>query len=82
MLTECQQATYPFIRSYHQRRGCTPKLIEIADGIGISSKGVMHCYLKAILRTAWKIKQNKDGTVTLLPVNQTMQPINYLAERI
>ena len=48
MLTARQQATYQFIHDYHLRRGCAPKLTEIADGIGIRSKGVVHRYLKAI----------------------------------
>ncbi|MGB7933981.1 MAG: transcriptional repressor LexA [Gammaproteobacteria bacterium] len=48
MLTDRQQATYRFIRDYHVRRGYAPKLTEIADGIGIRSKGVVHRYLKAI----------------------------------
>jgi repressor LexA len=188
MLTDRQQATYQFIRSYHLRRGCAPKLTEIADGIGIRSKGVVHRYLKAIAEeglvellpgrhrgirlagdclespatkftlplvgkiaagqpieaipdhntfdltafflgpnrfvlkvqgdsmieagildgdmviieqrdtakdgdivvalidkdeaTLKYLQQNKDGTATLLPANQTMQPMNYLAERI
>ena len=28
------------------------------------------------------LQQNEDGTVTLFPANQTMQPMNYSAERI
>ena len=28
------------------------------------------------------LQQNKDGTVTLLPANQTMQPMNYPADRV
>ncbi len=28
------------------------------------------------------LQQNKDGTVTLLPANQAMQPMHYLAEHI
>ena len=188
MLTDRQQATYQFIRNYHLRHGYAPKLTEIASGIGISSKGVVHRYLKAIAKeglidllpgrhrgirlagdcpenpateltlplvgkiaagqpieaipnhdtfnltafflgpnrfvlkvqghsmieagildgdmviieqqnyardgdivvalidkdeaTLKYLQQNKDGTVTLLPANQTMQPMNYLAERI
>lgn len=58
MLTERQQATYQFIHDYHLRRGCAPKLIEIADGIGIRSKGVVHRYLKAIA---------EEGLIELLP---------------
>ncbi len=188
MLTGRQQTTYQFIRDYHLRHGYAPKLTEIADGIGISSKGVVHRYLKAIAdeglisllpgrhrgihltensleshatelvlpllgkiaagqpieaipnhdtfnltaffmgpnrfvlkvqgdsmieagildgdmviieqrnhakggdivvalidndeATLKYLQQNKDGTVTLLPANQTMQPMNYLAERV
>ena len=48
MLTNRQQATYRFIHDYHVRRGRAPKLTEIADGIGIRSKGVVHRYLKAL----------------------------------
>ncbi len=48
MLTGRQQTTYQFIRNYHIRHGYSPRLTEIADGIGISSKGVVHRYLKAI----------------------------------
>lgn len=48
MLTDRQQTTYRFIHDYHVRRGRAPKLTEIADGIGIRSKGVVHRYLKAL----------------------------------
>ena len=58
MLTERQQATYQFIHDYHLRRGYAPKLTEIADGIGIRSKGVVHRYLKAIA---------EEGLIELLP---------------
>ncbi|GMQ83694.1 MAG: transcriptional repressor LexA [Gammaproteobacteria bacterium] len=58
MLTERQQATYQFIHDYHLRRGCAPKLTEIADGIGIRSKGVVHRYIKAIA---------EEGLIEILP---------------
>ena len=58
MLTERQQDTYRFIRNYHLRHGCAPKLNEIADGIGIRSKGVAHRYIKAIA---------DEGLIELLP---------------
>ena len=58
MLTERQQVTYQFIRGYHLQHGRAPKLTEIAEGIGISSKGVVHRYLKAIA---------EDGLIDLLP---------------
>ncbi len=58
MLTDRQQTTYQFIRNYHLRHGYAPKLTEIAGGIGISSKGVVHRYLKAIA---------EEGLIDLLP---------------
>ena len=48
MLTERQKETYQFIREYYFRNGYAPKLDEIAEGIGIQSKGVVHRYLKAV----------------------------------
>ena len=58
MLTERQQTTYQFIRNYQLRRGCAPKLTEIADGIGIRSKGVVHRYLNAIA---------EEGLIEIIP---------------
>ncbi|MBL3588502.1 MAG: transcriptional repressor LexA [gamma proteobacterium endosymbiont of Lamellibrachia anaximandri] len=58
MLTNRQQTTFQFIRNYHLRHGYAPKLTEIANGIGISSKGVVHRYLKAIA---------EEGLIDLLP---------------
>lgn len=58
MLTDRQQATYRFVRDYHLRYGRAPKLAEIADGIGIRSKGVVHRYVKAIA---------DEGLVEILP---------------
>lgn len=48
MLTDQQRRTYQFIGEYHDRHGYAPKLGEIAEGIGIRSKGVVHRYIKAI----------------------------------
>jgi repressor LexA len=58
MLTERQQATYDFIREYFLRNGRAPKLNEIAMGIGIRSRGVVHRYLKAIA---------DEGLIEILP---------------
>jgi len=44
-LTDRQQQTYDFIRSYIARRGVSPKLREIADHLGIQSRGTVHRYL-------------------------------------
>lgn len=48
MLTDRQRETFRFIRNYCARTGYAPKLGEIAQGIGIHSKGVVHRHLRAI----------------------------------
>jgi len=58
VLTDRQRKTYQFIGEYHERHGYAPKLVEIAEGIGIRSKGVVHRYIKAIA---------KEGLIELHP---------------
>jgi len=48
MLSDRQQDTYRFIRNYITRRGRAPLLSEIAAGLGIRSKGVVHRYVQAL----------------------------------
>ncbi len=48
MLSPRQQDTYHFIRNYILRQGRAPLLQEIAQGIDIRSKGVVHRYVQAI----------------------------------
>lgn len=48
MLTDSQRKTLTFIRQYFSQHGYAPKLPEIAAGIGISSRGVVHRYVQAL----------------------------------
>jgi repressor LexA len=48
MLTPTQDRVLAFIRRYLKRRGYAPSLIEIAEGIGISSKGTAHRHVQAL----------------------------------
>lgn len=48
MLTAKQQQTYQFIRKYFLEYGLAPTEAEIATGIGISSRGVVHRYVTAL----------------------------------
>lgn len=48
MLTDRQAEVYDFIRAYTERHGVAPKLREIADRLGIRSRGSVHRYLRAI----------------------------------
>ena len=49
MLTRQQQNTLDFIDSFIETQGHSPTLTEIAAGIGIQSKGVVHRYLQALV---------------------------------
>lgn len=48
VLSPRQQQAYRFIRQYTLRRGHAPLLSEIAAGLGIRSKGVVHRHLRAL----------------------------------
>jgi repressor LexA len=58
MLSARQQDTYRFIRDYITRHGRAPLLEEIASGLGIRSKGVVHRYVQALA---------EEGLIELLP---------------
>ncbi len=47
-LTDKQSATLEFIQRYINIHAVAPKLQEIADGIGITSRGVAHRYVQAL----------------------------------
>ena len=48
MLTEREQSTLQFIQEYIARHRKAPLLTEIAAGLGIQSKGVVHRYLSTL----------------------------------
>ena len=48
MLTLAQQKTEAFIRAFFKKHNYAPTASEIAEGIGIKSRGVVHRYLKAL----------------------------------
>ena len=49
MLTLAQRKTEEFIRGFFKEYGYAPTASEIAEGIGIKSRGVVHRYLKALV---------------------------------
>ena len=48
MLTDRQRQTLHFIRSYIDEYGYPPKLKEIGDHLGITSRGTVHRYIRAL----------------------------------
>ncbi len=49
MLTQKQHLTYKFIRRYIIENGISPTDAEIAENIGIQSRGVVHRYVIALI---------------------------------
>lgn len=49
MLTLTQRKTYEFIQQFFHQHDHAPTAAEIAQGIGIKSRGVVHRYLKALV---------------------------------
>jgi len=48
MLTDREREVYDFVRAYTRRHGVPPKLREIGAQLGVSSRGTVHRYLRAI----------------------------------
>lgn len=77
MLTDSQRKTLQFIRQYVAQHGYAPKLQEIAEGIGISSRGVAHRYVQALIEAGYLenssgrhrgLRLLQDETETRLPL--------------
>ncbi|MHB8535976.1 MAG: transcriptional repressor LexA [Sulfuricaulis sp.] len=49
-VTDRARQVYDFVQAYMARHGYAPKLREIADHLGIASRGVVHRYLRALER--------------------------------
>ncbi len=58
MLTRSQRKTYEFVKEFVEQKDYSPTVAEIARGIGIRSRGVVHRYLKVL---------DEKGYIRLLP---------------
>ena len=69
-LTDKQRLTLDFIERYIATHTIPPKLQEIAEGIGISSRGVAHRYVQALTDTGFiEIDNGKHRGIRLLKPN-------------
>jgi repressor LexA len=86
MLTSSEKRTLKFIQKYCIEKGYSPTLTEIAKGIGIKSKGVVHRYIKTLesLNLISISSHRKRGIVLNLEAyeNQSVAPIIPLLGRI
>ncbi|MDH5612651.1 MAG: transcriptional repressor LexA [Gammaproteobacteria bacterium] len=70
MLTDNQRTVLNFIERYTMLHGVSPKLQEIAEGIGISSRGVAHRYVQALVDAGFiSIDKGKHRGIRLLREN-------------
>jgi len=86
MLTSSEKKSLKFIQKYCIEKGYSPTLTEIAKGIGIKSKGVVHRYIKTLesLNLISISSHRKRGIVLNLEAyeNQSVAPIIPLLGRI
>ena len=86
MLTSSEKRTLKYIQKYCIEKGYSPTLTEIAKGIGIKSKGVVHRYIKTLesLNLISISSHRKRGIVLNLEAyeNQSVAPIIPLLGRI
>ena len=69
-LTDKQRLTLDFIERYIARHTLPPKLQEIAEGIGIRSRGVAHRYVQALADTGFiELDSGKHRGIKLLKTN-------------
>ena len=67
ILTTKEQKAYDFIIRYSKKYGKYPLLIEIAKGIGITSKGVAHRYVKSLEKAGKILKfSNKHRGISIV----------------
>ncbi|OGT22659.1 MAG: repressor LexA [Gammaproteobacteria bacterium RIFCSPHIGHO2_02_FULL_42_13] len=58
MITVSQRKAYQYIQRFIRQQGHSPTISEIAEGIGIKSRGVVHRYVQALVT---------EGLVDILP---------------
>lgn len=66
MLTKRQKETYEIIKNYIAEHGYAPTTVEIAHELDITSKGVVHRYLKALeAENRITLEPNRKRNITL-----------------
>lgn len=68
MLTVSQRKVYEFIKAYVEHHQHAPTMAEIARGIGIKSRGVVHRYVSALAN---------EGLITIIPGHRRNIKLNH-----
>ena len=66
MLTKREQDTFEFIANYYAKQRKAPLLTEIAEGLGIHSKGVVHRYVSALEEQGYIARNPKTRGIELV----------------
>lgn len=94
MLTQTEQKTYQFIKKFIEQHQHAPTTAEIAAGIGIQSRGVVHRYLKSLVQYGYinllpnrhrnivlnSLETLKDYSIPLLGYIAAGRPIEAIAQ--
>ncbi|MBD3610184.1 MAG: repressor LexA [Gammaproteobacteria bacterium] len=79
MLSKRQQDTYQFIRDYILRHGHGPVLEEIANGLGIQSRGSVHRYVQTLVDAGLiAVESGRHRGISLLEDSGVMAPATSL----
>ncbi|MDX5151675.1 MAG: transcriptional repressor LexA [Acidiferrobacterales bacterium] len=66
-LTDRQKQVYDYVRDYEREQGRTPKLREIAEFLGIRSRGSVHRYVQALVQAGLiEIEPDRSRGIRLL----------------
>ncbi len=83
MLTQSQLKTYQYIKKFMERHQHAPTAAEIAQGIGIQSRGVVHRYLKALEEAGYiELLPHRHRNIVLSPAQPSQHSlplIGYIA---
>jgi repressor LexA len=81
MLTDAHRKTLSFIKTYIKTHGYAPKLYEIANGIGISSRGVVHRYVQSLIEAGYiKTEAGQHRGIRLIEKKKMRQSIPFLGK--
>ncbi len=80
MLTRKQEEVLGFIRQFFHQQGYAPTAAEIAAGIGIRSRGVVHRYLKALVEAKQiSLLAKRHRNIQLVVAENTLPLIGRIA---
>ena len=79
MLTQTEQKTYQFIKKFMGKHQHAPTAAEIAAGIGIQSRGVVHRYLKSLVQSGYiQLLPNRHRNIVLNSMGRDSESIPLL----